>query len=111
MRITKSRLKQIIKEELDSFLAEDDFDEMDKLIKTGEETGDQKQNCPKGEKQAAAMAKVHLERTNQINDTFELMEYYDANCLKDIRNATPSTVTVTYGNRMTIIIDGQTNQI
>ena len=31
MRITKSRLKQIIKEELDSFLAEDDLGELDRL--------------------------------------------------------------------------------
>ena len=30
MKLTRSLLKQIIKEELDSFLAEDDFDEMDK---------------------------------------------------------------------------------
>ena len=104
MRITKSRLKQIIKEELDSFLAEDDLGELDRLT-------EQDQSCPKDEKQAAAMAKVHLERTNQISDAFELMEYYDANCLKDIRNATPSTVTVTYGNRMTIIIDGQSKSI
>ena len=91
MKITKEDLKQIIKEELDSFLAE------------GSE------GCPKNEAQANKMAREAIQAMNDASDrgdVFAEMEIGEKYCIRN-KKQVGQNVKIEFNNGMIVQVPGK----
>jgi hypothetical protein len=109
MKITKSYLKQLIKEEIEN-LAEDPFDDLDREMGGGREVpGTEKKDCSKHPADAAeakAMAIAGL-RAAKGKDSFEEMDALTAHCIANTkrgRSGGEVAHQVTFKNRTRIVV-------
>ena len=109
MKITKSYLKRLIKEEI-SNLAEDPFDDMDReLGKRREVPGTEKKDCaqqPADGREAKAMAIAGLNAIEGL-DGFEEMDALRAHCISGTKKGNSGgegATQVTFKNRARIVV-------
>mgnify|MGYP003141708241 CR=1 FL=1 len=91
MKITKEDLKQIIKEELDSFLAEGSG------------------GCPdrNDKNQAEEMARQAIKAMNQAGDPFEEMEIGEKLCIRNMKRVGQGQVKVQFNNGVIVQVAGE----
>jgi len=112
MKITKSYLKQLIKEEIEN-LTEDPFDDMDREMererRPREAPGTEKYDCgsqPANAEEAKAMAIAGL-KAAEGKDSFEEMDALTAHCIANTkrgRSGGEVAHQVTFKNRSRIVV-------
>ena len=108
MKITKSSLKQIIKEEI-AALREDEFDDMDDAF--GKEKKAPKAKCPANPTEAKSTAIAALKATKGVKDQFKVMDILTGFCVSETKRGKSkgqlATLVMFTNQKRAIVLDSE----